>query len=417
MGAFKPLEGLKVVEWTSFIAAPTCGRMLADWGADVIKVETPEGDYWRTFGPKLEVPASDDENPLFDITNANKRGITLNLRSAEGREILEKLVSQADVMITNNRERILKKLGFDYESVSRRYPGIVYAHISGYGDLGPEANRPGYDAATFWAHGGFFADMPLDEPGQLPMHLPAAFGDVAAGSMLFGAIMAALNVKYRTGKGDKVSVSLYGQALWFMGMMHTISQPKYGYRYPRRRDDALPNAAPYRCKDGRWIMVAAAQFARDFPRLCHALELDELAADPRYASYETMMLDENRVPLLRALEARFLEKTAEEWHEILEAQDLVNDIFARFSEVYENEQASANHFIEEVTFRNGEKAWLPRPCIVSENLGVPEYRLAPLMGEHSEEIIASLGYSREEIDRMHREGVFYGTERKASADR
>ena len=88
MGAFKPLEGLKVVEWTSFIAAPTCGRMLADWGADVIKVETPEGDYWRTFGPKLEVPASDDENPLFDITNANKRGITLNLRSAEGREIL-----------------------------------------------------------------------------------------------------------------------------------------------------------------------------------------------------------------------------------------------------------------------------------------------------------------------------------------
>ncbi len=412
MSAFKPLEGLKVIEWSTFIAAPVCGRMLADWGADVIKVETPEGDYWRTFGPKLEVPASDEENPLFDITNANKRSITLNLRSAEGREIMEKLVSQADVMITNTRERILKKLGFDYESVSARYPGIVYAMISGYGDNGPEANRPGYDAATFWAHSGFFADMPLDEPGQLPMHLPAGFGDISAGSLLFGAIMAALNVKNRTGKGDKVSVSLYGEALWLMGLMHAISQPRYGYRYPRKRTDALPNAAQYRCKDGAWIMVAAAQFTRDFPRLCHALGLDELAADPRYVSYETMMVDENRIALLRTLEAKFLERTAAEWHEILEAQDLVNDVFVHFSDVYQNEQASANHFIEEVTFRNGGKAWLPRPCLVSENLGVPEYRLAPIMGEHSEEIIASLGYSSEEIERMHGAGVFYGTERK-----
>ena len=172
MSEFKPLEGVKVIEWTTFVAAPVCGRLLADWGADVIKVETPEGDYWRTYGPKMEVPATDEENPLFDIPNANKRSITLNLRSQEGREIMEKLVAQSDIMITNTRERILKKLELDYDSVSRRYPGIIYAQISGYGEKGPEANRPGYDAVTYWAHSGFFADMKLDEPGSLPISRP-----------------------------------------------------------------------------------------------------------------------------------------------------------------------------------------------------------------------------------------------------
>ena len=413
MSEFKPLEGVKVIEWTTFVAAPVCGRLLADWGADVIKVETPEGDYWRTYGPKMEVPATDEENPLFDIPNANKRSITLNLRSQEGREIMEKLVAQSDIMITNTRERILKKLELDYDSVSRRYPGIIYAQISGYGEKGPEANRPGYDAVTYWAHSGFFADMKLDEPGSLPMYIPAAIGDVGAGSVLFGAIMAALNAKYRTGRGDKVSVSLYGEAIWFMGIMHTISQKKYGYKYPRSRIECKPIATSYLCKDGEWIVGAAVQYDRDFPRLCHALDLDYIAEDPHYASYDDMMLDENRIPLLRIMEAKFLERTAAEWDEYLEAQDLVHDVHVHFRDVYENEQARANHFIEEVTFRNGEKAWLPRPCIVSRNLGTPEYRLAPIMGEHSEEIIEQLGYSREEIERMHESGAFYGPERKA----
>ena len=140
----KPLAGLKVVEWTTFVAAPVCGRMLADWGADVIKVETPDGDYWRTYGPKFEVPASDDENPVFDIPNANKRSIVLDLRTEGGLAIMERLISGADVLLTNTRERVLKKLHLDYDAVKQRYPGIVYAQISGYGDEGPEAHRPGY---------------------------------------------------------------------------------------------------------------------------------------------------------------------------------------------------------------------------------------------------------------------------------
>ena len=413
MSEFKPLAGIKVIEWSTFIAAPVCGRMLADWGADVIKLETPEGDYWRIYGPKVGTPAEDDENPIFDITNANKRSITLDLRTVEGREIMEKLIAQSDIMITNTRERVLKKLGYDYESVSQRYPGIIYAQLSGYGDDGPEANRPGYDAVTYWAYSGFLADMKQDEPGSVPINIPIATGDIGAGSLLFGAVMAALTAKYRTGKGDKVSVSLLGEAVWFMGMMHTVVQPRYTYHYPRKRNEAKPAATYYKCKDGEYIIVCAVQHTRDFPRLCQALGLDELATDPRYLTFDDMMLDENRLPLLETFTAKFLEKTAAEWNDIFEKYDLVHDVLVHYQDVWKNEQVRANHFLEEVTFRNGGTAWLPRPAIVSENLGIPEYNLAPIMGEHSEEIIAELGYSEEEIAHLHEIGAFYGTEHKA----
>ena len=412
MSGKKPLEGIKVVEWTTFVAAPTCGRMLADWGADVIKVETPDGDYWRIYGPKLQTPATDDENPLFDIPNANKRGITLNLRTNAGLEIMEKLISQSDIMITNTREKVLKKLGLDYDSVKMRHPGLIYAQITGYGDVGPEAHRPGYDAVTYWAYGGFLADMTVDEPGCMPINLPAAVADIGAGSMLFGAVMAALNAKLRTGIGDKVSVSLYGEAVWTMGMMATDAQPRYGYKYPRKRNDIKPTSASYKCKDGEWIDIAAIQYARDFPRVCAALGIPQVADKPEYKDFETMMLDENRIPLIKLFEEKFLERTAEEWDIIFNEKDIVHDRLVHFRDISQNEQARANHFMEEVTFRNGEKAWLPRPCIVSKNLGIPEYKLAPIMGEHSEEILCELGYSQADMAALKEQSAYYGTEHK-----
>ena len=413
MSNARPLEGLKVVEWTTFIAAPGCGRLLADWGAEVIKVETPEGDYWRIYGPKLDVPATEDENPLFDITNANKKGITLNLRTPEGCAIMEKLIAQSDIMLTNTRERVLKKLGFDYDSLSKRYPGLIYAQLSGYGDEGPEAHRPGYDTVSYWSYGGFLADQMVADSGSMPINIPTAMADVASGSMLFGAVMAALNAKHRTGKGDKVSVSLFGNAIWTMGFMGTLAQPKYGYKYPRKRTDARPTSTTYKCKDGEYITIAAVQYNRDFKRLCTAMGLEELIDDPRYKEYDSMMLvDENRIALLHILEEKFLEKTAAEWDVLFEEVDMTHDVCTHYKDVFQKEQARANHFVEEVTFRNGEKAWLPRPSMVSDNLGIPEYNLAPIMGENSFEIMEELGYSKEEIARLHRCEAFYGTEHK-----
>lgn len=413
MNGQNPLAGLRVIEWTTFVAAPVCGRMLADWGADVIKVEMPEGDYWRIYGPKLEVPASDDENPLFDIANANKRSITLDLRTKQGREIMEKLLSQADVLITNTRERVLKKLALDYDAVKQRYPGLIYAQVSGYGECGEQSHRPGYDVCSYWAYSGFLADMKLDEPGNMPINIPAAIGDIGAGSMLFGAIMAALYAKRNSGKGDKVSVSLYGEAIWNMAVMNTIAQPGYDYKYPRRRDEVKPISAAYQCADGEWIAVAAVQYNRDFPRICEALGIPEIAKKPGYADYSSMMEDENRVPLIHLFEKCFLQKTAAQWDEIFTQEDVVHDLLAHFKDISGNEQARANHFVEEVTFRNGKKSWLPRPCIKSDNLGVPEYRLAPIMGENSVQILRELGYSEAEISQMKDGKAFFCEDKKA----
>ena len=213
MSENKPLAGIKVVEWTTFVAAPVCGRIMADWGADVTKIETPDGDYWRTYGPKMELPGEDGENPLFDLTNANKKAVTLNLRTPGGKEIMEKMIAGCDVFITNSRTKVLKKLGFDYESIKAKYPRVIFATITGYGDEGPEAHRPGFDIVSFWAHGGFMADMRVADGLSEPINSPGAMGDISTGSMLFGAVMGALYARSKTGRGDKVSVSLYGGAV------------------------------------------------------------------------------------------------------------------------------------------------------------------------------------------------------------
>lgn len=413
MSVKKPLEGVKVVEWAAVIAGPTCARMMADWGADVIKVETPDGDFWRTYGPKMDLPAEDDENPLFDVVNANKRAVTLNLRTQGGKQILEKLISECDVFITNTRTKVLKKMGLDYESIKEKYPHVIFATITGYGDTGPEANRPGYDVVSLWAHGGFMADTMVATPNSLPINSPGGMGDICTGSMLFGAVMGALYAKQKTGRGDKVSVSLYGAAVWMMGIMITAAQPKYGYKYPRERELIKPIGQTYKCSDGEYIAVCAVQYERDFPKLCGALGVPELALMPEYKDYDTMSLDENRVPLLRKFDEIFAQKSSKEWAEIISALDIPCDILAHFKDISGDEQARENHFVEEVTFRSGEKAWLPRPCMISDNVGLPEYKLGPIMGQDSDEIIASLGYSEEELKKLREEGAFLNAEHKA----
>lgn len=407
MSENKPLAGIKVVEWTTFVAAPVCGRIMADWGADVTKIETPDGDYWRTYGPKMDVPGEDGENPLFDLTNANKKAVTLNLRTPGGKEIMEKMIAGCDVFITNSRTKVLKKLGFDYESIKAKYPHVIFATITGYGDEGPDANRPGFDIVSFWAHGGFMADMRVADGRSEPINSPGAMGDISTGSMLFGAVMGALYARSKTGRGDKVSVSLYGGAVWTMGVMVTAAQKKYGYKYPRERELCKPSAATYKCKDGEYISIAAAQYERDFPKVCAVLGIPEVAQLPEYKDYDTMALDENRVPMLHRFEEIFLTKTAAEWDKLLTEQDLPHDVLAHFKNITDDEQARVNHFVEQVTFRNGEQAWLPRPCMVSENLGLPEYRLAPLLGEHSEQVLAELGYSQEQIAQFEQDGAIF----------
>ncbi|MPM70693.1 Cinnamoyl-CoA:phenyllactate CoA-transferase [bioreactor metagenome] len=396
----KPLEGIKVVELSNYLAAPICARVLGDWGADVIKVEPPAGDIWRKYGVNLSTPIAPDENPLFDIPNANKRSIVLDLKDPGCMEAFHKLLAQADVFVTNNRPTPLKKMGLDYETLKERYPRLIYALLSGYGDKGPDREKPGFDTVAFWASGGFMADMRVDSPGSYPIYTPAGVADVLCGTLLFGGISAALLAREKTGRGDKIVTSLFGTAVWGMGIMNTITQEKYQYPYPKKRYESKPTAVSYACADGEWMMISVLEYARYFRGLCTLLGVPELADDPRYLEEKTMMLPENKAALIKIFEERFVQKTSAEWDELLTQADIVHDRLVHFKEITGSEQARANHFVEEVTFGNGTKAWLPRPSVQSENLGLPEYRLSPALGADTREILAELGYSEGEISKL-----------------
>ncbi|MBI5602342.1 MAG: CoA transferase [Deltaproteobacteria bacterium] len=397
MSSIKPLEGLKVVELSTYLAAPICARILGDWGAEVIKIENIAGDVWRYYGKSFSTPTTSEENPVFDIPNANKKYLALDIKSAKGMEVLHKLLAQADVFVTNNRLSALKRMGLDYETLKVSYPRLIYALLTGYGEEGPDRAKPGFDTTAFWAAGGFMADLRIDSPGSYPIYPPAGTADISIGTMLFGGICAALLNREKTGKGDKVSISLFGTAVWTMGIMNTITQEKYQYHYPKKRYESKPTANFYLCSDGEWMMISVLEYTRYFCTLCTVLGVPELADDPRYLTEEEMMKPENKAALIKIFEERFAEKTAAEWDRLLKSADIVHDRLTHFSEISTSEQARVNHFMDEVTFANGTRACLPRPPIRSENLGLPEYRLSRPLGADTRQILQELGYPVEEI--------------------
>jgi len=396
----KPFKDIKVIELSTYVAAPACGRILADWGADVIKVESDNGDVFRIFGNGMAVPAHEEENPLFDLANAGKKSVVIDLKTEEGLKVMHELLADADVFLTNNRLKPLKKMGLDYETLKEKYPRLVYALITGFGDKGPEVNNPGFDTVAFWASGGFLADLSVDGPGSYPVATPAAIGDISCGTILFGGIMAALYNREKTGVGDRVTVSLFGAAVWFMGFMNTIAQKKYGYKYPRTRYEGNPVAIPYKTKDGEWVMTSILEHERYFPALCKVLGVEEMGTDPRFSSKKALLDMDNRKALVQLFEERFATKTAAEWVKLLTEADIVHDRLKHLREISESEQAIVNNFMSEFEFTNGEKAMLPRPAIQSANLGVPEYKRGPWLGENTKEVLKSLGYDEEKIGTM-----------------
>lgn len=401
----KPFSGIKAVELSTYLAAPVCARILGDWGADVIKVESVHGDPWRNYGPRFDVPSTAEENPVFSIANSNKRNLALDLKKPEGMKILHKLLETADVFVTNNRLSALRRMGLDYDTLKNKYPRLVYALLTGYGEKGPDAGKPGFDTSAFWAAGGFYADMRLDEPGNYPVYTPAGIADMLCGTILFGAVSAALAARSRTGRGDKVSLSLFGTAVWGMGIMNTIAQERYGFHYPKKRYDGRPTSIPYLCADGEWIMLSILEYERYFPNFCKAIGLPDLPDDPRFATFDAANTAENKAALIKILEKQFLTQTAEYWDNKLNEVDIVHDKLAHYRQISQSRQVRENHFMDEITFANGEKAMMPRPPIWSDNLGIPDYRLPEELGADTESILRGLGLSQAEIDSLQEQKV------------
>jgi len=393
------LEGIRVIEFASFVAAPTAGRLLADWGADVIRVESFGGDAWRYYGKNCGVPVLDQENPLFDIYNTNKRDIQVNIKTEEGRKVLLQLLEDADVLVTNIRQKALVKSGLDYDSLKDHYPRLIYALLTGYGQQGPDVDAPGYDGVAFFSRSGLLADMA--EPSGYPANSPGCVGDCTTGTALFGAICAALFARERTGKGDMVEVSLFGNAVWMCATLSVFEQ--YGYGYPKKRENMSALYTFYRCKDGEWLQLAITESDRHWRPLTEALEIPEVADDPRFAN--AAQISKNRGELIPILEEAFSHFDSGEIAKRLQAADIVFDRLRHYRELADDPQALANDYIREFVFDNGNRFMMPMTPIHSRNIGRVRAERGPLPGEHTDMLMREAGYSDEEIAALKKAGA------------
>lgn len=391
----KPLEGVKIIDLTYFVAGPGCAKILADWGADVIKVEPSFGDPGRKTGATMTMPVEQDLNPFYTTYNANKRGLSINLKSEDGLAVMDKLLKEANVFVSSYRTGALKRLGLDYETLSEKYPHLIWAQINGFGDNGPAKDNPGFDTVAFWARSGAMLD--IAEANTTPINPPIGFGDATTSCSLSGGICAALYQQCKTGKGEKVMVSLFGQAIWNASAL--IASTQFEDEYPKTRKNAIsPVINSYQCSDGKWIFLSILEYERYFPALCEVLERPELMEDERFTT--TLAGKKNAPELISIIDGEFAKRTQEEMLKRLTKADIAHEKIQHVQEVLTDRQAIENNYIHEFTNRNGEKTMMAMTPVKFGNIDVNLSMDAPLVGEHSEDILQELGYSKEEIKQL-----------------
>ncbi|MBQ3134205.1 MAG: CoA transferase [Oscillospiraceae bacterium] len=401
----KPLDGVKVVELATYVAAPVVGRILRDLGADVVKIEGRGGDAWRMTAMGM-TGTGDDENPAFDIFNAGKKSICLNLKTEKGKEVFFKLLENADVLVTNTRHQSLVKLGVDYDSLKDRFPRLIYATLTGYGYEGSDCDAPGFDNVAFWSRPGILADLMIDAPGNYPMNTRGAMGDVTSGSILFGGVMTALYQREKTGRGDFVTMSLYNAGIWVSGGCLMMAEKPYSYPFPAPRfGNSNPMNLPYRCADGQWMRCTIFEYERYADKMFRALGIADEIAALGITDMNSLMAGADRAGPL--FERAFATKTVEEWLVIFKELDVVCGRLSHFADVFEDEQALANEYVQSYHCLNGaERMLTTAPVRLGSQgaLGIGE-PFAP--GQHAEEILRQLGYSEEEMAGMKEAGALY----------
>ncbi|HUT67122.1 MAG TPA: CoA transferase [Dehalococcoidales bacterium] len=398
------LEGIRVLDVSEAGLAPVCCRILADMGAEVIKVErTGAGDQTRgILKISGNVPIY-DINYVFEFYNFNKKGITLDLKQAEGQQILYKLVEKSDVFVCNFRPHALKSLGLEYETISKINPRIIYTHLSGYGLHGPEKDVGAYDFVGYWARSGVMAA--LGEPGTpLPFQLPG-FGDNTTGMYAACAVLMALFHRERTGEGQEVCVSLIGGGIWSMGIVLS-SVLATGLEYPRvsRTCQSNPIFNSYECADGDWLQLACIQGDRYWSGVCRALDICELENDPRFRTHELRM--ENHDALIPILDKVFKSRTRDEWAERLSKEDIIWTLVKTPADVAADPTPWANGYFREIDHPAGKKLKVIMPPWQFSKTPPTLRSTAPEFGQHTEEVLTEiLGYSWDDVTAFKEKGV------------
>lgn len=398
----KLLEGIRVIDWTIWQFGPVGGAMLADLGADVIKIESPAGDPGRGLGrgrPLLPV----GHTPYFENGNRNKRGIVLDLNKPEAREVVYKLVKRSDVFVQNFRKGVAERLGMGYEDLKQHNPMLIYASGSAFGPDGPMADMPGYDTVGQAYSGLMFQTV---TEGNAPRQVGGGIANQMGGTQLMMGVLGALVARSIHGIGQKVDVSHLGGMVWLQGTTLNTGLLGKSWTSPgERTSPANPMSNSYQCKDERWLQFVFTEPDRYWPGFCRSLGLENLIEDPRFATNAARA--ENSRELVLIFDKVFATKTADQWAPLLRKEDLIYAPVMKLNELDTDEQILSNHYITEVNHPTlGRVKETGHPIKYSETPANIGARPAPHLGEHTQEVLSELGYGRDQIEALHKKGVF-----------
>jgi crotonobetainyl-CoA:carnitine CoA-transferase CaiB-like acyl-CoA transferase len=392
-------SGLKVVDLASFIAGPGAAVILSDFGADVVKVEPPAGELWR-IGHKIPPqPQAKDAYP-WHLANRNKRGMTLDLKSPSARQVLERLVKWADVLIVNTPHAARKKLGLEYDDVAQWNSRLIYADLTGFGEKGPDANLPGFDITSYWARSGLLS-MTRDA-GAPPTWPVAGSGDNATAMGLYSAIVTALYRRERTGKGSYVTTSLLAEGVWSASVSIQAALCDAKFFPPHDRKNPA-NAAlnVYRAADDTWFVLLVTP--DKLVALAKAIDRADLLTDPRFS--DPAKLVQNMPQLAAILDEVLGSKPMAHWYEVFNGVHVTFGAVRGPQEVIKDPQLRANDIVVPLEGAGGNLTSTISSPIQVHGVTKVAAKRAPKLGEHNDEILNELGFSTSDIDGLHTSGA------------
>ena len=400
-----PLEGLKVLEVSNWVAVPSACAIMADMGAEVVKIEHPEtGDPVRSVDVSSRgvVQHSGGINLIFELLNRGKQSVAVNLEIPQGQEIVQKLAARSDVVVTNLTPHRQERYNLRYEDVSALNPRTIYVVLTGYGTEGPDRDRSGFDYAAFWARSGIMAS--LGETGGPPTQQRPGMGDQTASLALIAAIGMALYERERSGKGQRIDCSLLHTGMWIIGPdIMAALKTKQPVERVAREDAGNPLFNFYETADGKWLQLVMIESERFWNGFCQALGVEEFANDPRFDSHVNRVQHSNE--LVEIIENQIASESFEHWAARLDEQRCIWAPVQTLDQVVADPQVHANNYITTLTHaEEGDFDILTPPMKYARTPGKPS-STAPELGQHTETTLLELGYSWDDVIILKEQGA------------